>query len=55
MSVYAILDRWIDIDYFIVEQIKERVRNKLKIDETGSSEIKLDTYHVILVCLLDLQ
>jgi hypothetical protein len=38
-----------------MEQIKERVRNKLKIEETSSSEIELDTYHVIFVCFLDLQ
>jgi hypothetical protein len=34
-----------------MEQIKESVRNELKIEETGSSEIKLRTYHVILVCV----
>jgi hypothetical protein len=38
-----------------VEQIKERVRNELKIKETDSSKIELGTYHVVLVCLLDLQ
>jgi hypothetical protein len=38
-----------------MEQIKEIVRNKLKIEETGSFENKLDIYHVVLVCLLDLQ
>jgi hypothetical protein len=55
MSVYTILDQQTDIGYFAVEQIKKRVRNKLKIDKTGSSNIKLGTYHVVLVFLLDLQ
>jgi hypothetical protein len=55
MLVYTILDWWIDVGYFVVEQIKERVRNELKIEETGSSEIKLGTYRVVLVCFLDLQ
>jgi hypothetical protein len=53
--VYTIHDRWTDIGYFVVEQIKERVRNELKLEETGSSEIEFGTYHVTLVCLLDLQ
>jgi hypothetical protein len=43
MPVYTILYRWTYIDYFIVEQIKERVRNELKIEETDSSEIELST------------
>jgi hypothetical protein len=38
-----------------MEQIKERVRNELKIKETSSFEIELGTYHVVLVCRLDLQ
>jgi hypothetical protein len=38
-----------------MEQIKEKIRNELKIEETGSSEIELGTYHVTLVCILDLQ
>jgi hypothetical protein len=38
-----------------VEQIKERVRDELKIEETSSSEIELGTYRVVLVCLVDLQ
>jgi hypothetical protein len=39
MLVYTILDRWTDVDYFAVEHIKERVKNELKIEETGSYEI----------------
>jgi hypothetical protein len=54
-SVYTIIDRWTNIGYFTVELIKERVRNTLKIEHTGSSEIELGTYLIILVCLLDLQ
>jgi hypothetical protein len=38
-----------------MEQIKERVRNELKIKETSSSEIELGPFPVVLVCLLDLQ
>jgi hypothetical protein len=38
-----------------VEQIKERVRDELKIEETSRSEIELGTYRVVLVCLVDLQ
>jgi hypothetical protein len=55
MSVYAIFDRWTNINYFDVEQIKEIVRNELKIEETGSSKIESGTYHVVLLCLLDFQ
>jgi hypothetical protein len=38
-----------------VGQIKESIKNKLKIKETGSFEIKLGTYDVILAYLLELQ
>jgi hypothetical protein len=55
MLIYAILDRWTDIGYFVAEQIKKRVRNELKIEEIGISKIILGPYHIVLVCLLDLQ